>query len=183
MLKIEKICSKRRGHFGPAFIGEKRVAGTGFSGVAVPTTRWYEESGIAANDANTVNSTDPDVVLACRCRCSATGGRKPVDAVGDTATWEIPLNARKAASLSYVSLPCISIPLSLPPLFSLPSRELPIHLSPPPLPLYSTFRYIASFAFSSTHCFLLLFLSSMYLTPPKSFSRLIIETMEKQYGK
>lgn len=87
------------------------------------------EHSIAANDdANAVNSTAPDVVLACRCSYPATEGWKPVDAVGDTATWEIPLNARKAASLSYVSPPCsrgISIPLSLPSLFSLASRELP----------------------------------------------------------
>lgn len=137
----------------------------------MPTARWCEERrSIAGNDdANAVNSTAPDVVLACRCRCSATG--EPVDAVGDTATWEIPLNARKAASLSYVSLPCsrgISIPLSLPSLFSLPSRDLPVHFSLSLLLSFSprflsTFRYITSFAFSSTHCFLLLFLSSVYV--------------------
>lgn len=77
-----------------------------------------KSDGIAANDDATaivVNSTW--FLLAVAVTLQPEGG-KLVDAVGDTATWEIPLNARKAASLSYVSLASCSggifIPLSLP---------------------------------------------------------------------
>lgn len=73
ILKVDEICSTRnRGLFSFPLSAESvspAPAYTGFSGVAVPTARWYEENGgvVGNDDANTVNSTASDVVLACRC--------------------------------------------------------------------------------------------------------------------
>lgn len=126
-----------------------------------------KSDGIAANDDATaivVNSTW--FLLAVAVALQPEGGWKLVDAVGDTATWEIPLNARKAASLSYVSLASCSrgifIPLSLPSL-SPPVVFFPFALyylsyrytflflcRPSSLPAVLYTLYYVSFTFSST---------------------------------
>lgn len=124
-------------------------------------------NGIAANDdATAVNSTAPSWFLLA-VAAALQPEQKPVDAVGDTATWEIPLNARKAASLSYVSLPC-SHGISIPPLSSL--APLAITISLHGFPVYPclllTFPLtLFLFLFLSLSFFTLLFAITL-LSPP-----------------